>query len=1012
MSDASSGPVVRRDSRAALAVAAVLCVTYCSTLFDTGLRRLPPVSAPARPVAPPLAATDRGPRAPLEVAVVDDHDALVPGATVAVYAVRGGQAFAAGVQLTDAQGRARLERVPTGEVWILAEGQGRQRASTRRVIPAEGASARLVLAAARSFTVQVVDEAEHAVVGAQVELRGGDPLPYVATTTADGAAIFTRLGPGPWSARASAIGYEPASRSGLGELLLPPRLVLRSLGTMSVKVLDPSGNPAAGARVELAGAGVWPARTAAVGDDGTLRIAALPAGAYSVVASRDELVSETVIGAMVARGEVTSLELRLGEGRKIAVRVVDGEGDDAPPVARAEVVMAEDGLSSFPRRALTDASGEVWLGPVGTHPITLGARADGFVARAGVRLAAGDRGPVRVSLVRGGVLTGEVVDRRGDPVDGASVEIVGVDFAGMPIDETPDHRRFQEAHFAWALTTQVNLIPAGELGVMPGPLPSIPHGRSTLGASFGLPQPAASTSSGASPPATPDESSMAPAPWVSDRDGRFRATPVTPGRVRALVRHPAYVEALSEAVTLASGGEAHVKVVLRAGGTIEGRVVDAGGHPVAGARVEAAAAVGSTLRSVVSADDGTFTFVAVPGEVSLAVSRPDRPDEVALRKVVEVDEGAKREVELMLPQERDSIEVRVVDDRGYPLDNVQVSALSLAVASPLRVTRFSRGDGVVVLPDAAGLPLRLEVSLSGYAPVTQTTDAALRELRVTLGRASSIEGLVTGRSGRETIANATLTVRAGTFRRTDRTDSEGRFTMRGLPPGPARLQVQSPGHAPVERAIVIGPPDDNRPTRLDPIDLAEGASVEGEVVDHDGHPVVGARVAVGTVPAFLPLGPLPAGVAVTDSRGHFALDDLGTEAPLTLEAFAADHGRGRSGDLRLTAGNRLRDVRITLDRESDQSDPATAGGVAVTLVDASSGGSLQLAIRAVAPNSEAERGGIEVDDVLVRIDDQAPTSLEDARRRLSGPLGDDVVLVLRRRGDEVKLRVARERVRR
>ncbi|RYE94836.1 MAG: hypothetical protein EOO75_00905 [Myxococcales bacterium] len=486
---------------------------------------------------------------------------------------------------------------------------------------------------------------------------------------------------------------------------------------------------------------------------------------------------------------------------------------------------------------------------------------------------------------------------------------------------------------------------------------------------------------------------------------------VTPGRVRALVRHPAYVEALSEAITLAPGGEGFVRVVMHAGGTIEGRVVDAGGHPVAGARVEATAAVGATIRSVVSADDGTFTFVAVPGEVALTVARPDHPDEVALRQIVTLDEGARREIELQLPETRDPIEVRIVDDRGYPLDNVQVTALSLAVASPLRVTRFSRGDGIAVLPDAAGLPLRLEISLSGYAPLSQTTDRAERELRVTLGRASSVEGLVTARAGRDVLAGATVTVRAGSFRRTDRTGPDGRYTLRGLPPGPARLRVEAPGHAPVERAIVVTA-DPDRPARLDPIDLAEGATVEGEVVDRDGRPVVGARVASGSVPAFLPVGPLPPGITVTDVRGHFTLADLPADAPVALEAFAPDQGRGRVADLRLAPGSPRRDVRIVLDRETAQGEPATAGGVAVTLDEVTSGGSLQIVLRAVAPGSEAERGGLEVDDVLARIDDHAPTSLEDARRRLSGPLGDDVVLVVRRRDADVRLRVGRERVRR
>ena len=52
-------------------------------------------------------------------------------------------------------------------------------------------------------------------------------------------------------------------------------------------------------------------------------------------------------------------------------------------------------------------------------------------------------------------------------------------------------------------------------------------------------------------------------PWVTRADGTFTASPVTPGRVRARVQHPAYVDGLSDSVMLAPGAEAEVHVVFR-----------------------------------------------------------------------------------------------------------------------------------------------------------------------------------------------------------------------------------------------------------------------------------------------------------------------------------------------------------------------------------------------------------------------------------------------------------------
>ena len=57
-------------------------------------------------------------------------------------------------------------------------------------------------------------------------------------------------------------------------------------------------------------------------------------------------------------------------------------------------------------------------------------------------------------------------------------------------------------------------------------------------------------------------------------NGTFRASPIPPGRVRAIVRHPSYLEGVSKMVSLAPSGEAHVKVVMGLGATLEGRVLD------------------------------------------------------------------------------------------------------------------------------------------------------------------------------------------------------------------------------------------------------------------------------------------------------------------------------------------------------------------------------------------------------------------------------------------------------
>src|SRR6185437_14082867 len=119
------------------------------------------------------------------------------------------------------------------------------------------------------------------------------------------------------------------------------------------------------------------------------------------------------------------------------------------------------------------ADGKALLGPIARSRATVSARAQGFVAKT-VALPEGAT-EVKIGLVRGGVLAGDVVDDRGYPVAGATIEVVGVDAEGMPIDETSAMNDFRDERFEVTLGGPAPLIPMGELGVMPGPIPDLPR---------------------------------------------------------------------------------------------------------------------------------------------------------------------------------------------------------------------------------------------------------------------------------------------------------------------------------------------------------------------------------------------------------------------------------------------------------------------------------------------------------------------------------------------------------
>jgi len=924
--------------------------------------------------------------------------APLAGAHVRALAILEGRAYLAGSRDTDAGGRARMSGLPRGEVWILAEAPGRARGATHLAVDAAPREVTIALEPEHAIDVVVKDERGLPVPDAEIEVvASAEPLPFGGRAGADGVAHVARLAAGPWRVTARAPGFDEANgrASADGETV---SLVLRKLGAIDVHVVSEGERPASDARVEVSGAMLWPPRAAETDGHGDVRIGGLAAGTYALRATWGDRVSPIELGVMLDRGEEKSLTLRLVQGRFVGVRVTDGDGDDAPPIEAARVSLAEGGLSPFPLEATTDAAGRARLGPIAPGGAALGARADGFVARGAIPV--GDPPPpeTRIALVRAGVLTGRVVDARGYPIDGATIEIVGTDVDGAPVYDDPRRASFRAAHFDAMLAGPTPLVPAGELGVMPGPVPPIP--------AAGAPLPTAGVAPTAATLGEPP-----PEPWVTRDDGTFRASPASPGRIRAIVHHPQYVEAQSEVVTLAPGGEAHVEIVMHQGGSLEGRVLDTHDRPVAGARVSVAALRGTMERTTRTADDGTFAFAALPVEVSLTASADPDQEEPDVRLQLAVPEGDRKEVTLRLPPPRDPVAVTVVDDRDFPVAAAQVSASSLAPDAPLRTTSFTDADGAATLRRAHGLPLRIEVTAPGHAPKVVTTDGSGDSLRVELAPAESATGSVVTSRGGDPIAGAEVTLYTDLGVRRAHTDAQGEFAIAELAPGSARLRVRAAGYAPVTQTVTIPDGGGRRPFDMPRVELAEEGIIEGDVVDAQGNPVAGARVGRGHVSTWLVVGQRPEGVAVTDANGHFVLHGM-PEGAMTLEAYAPDVGRGRAEGVKVVAGRTTDRVEITLRAGAGPaaSEPASSGSVAVTLGETTT--PVEVVIVSVDEASEAERAGLAPGDVVLAVDGTPVHTMEQARARMNGPVSDDVVVQVRRGDRTLSLRVTREAVHR
>lgn len=937
-----------------------------------------------RDATPPLPATVTERDAELEVAVRGAE-----AVSVRVYTMLEGRAYIAADGITSG-GQVVLSRLPRGEHWVVADAPGMSRASAMVLTEPGRRRVELAMEPERAVEIAVRDEAGVPKDGVEIEVLGAEPVPVGALTDARGRARVGRLRAGPWVVRVKAPGYEPVVRRGAreGELV---EIVLRKLGAFVVTVVDSAGAPAARARVLITSASLHPARIADADEKGAVRIGGLDAGAYALRAVRGSAVSPVELAASLGVGEEKAVTLKLASGVHVAVRVVDDEGPRADPVAGAQVSVAEGGLSPFPVEGVTDGEGRAVLGPVLPGGVTVSVTATGFAPRGPIRVTEGE-GELRVVLSRSGTIEGRVVDARGFAIDGATLRVVGTDFYGGPVDEDPDRQGFRDALFTARLSGPTPLVKVGELGVVPGPVPPIP------------PPGAAIVPSGLPLAARPKEVE----PWTTRRDGTFRVGPVPAGRVRLLVRHPQYVEAESDLVTLKPGEDGKVTVVMQRGGSLEGRVVDPAGRGVDGAHVLLVPARAGVEKSARTASDGSFAFASVPDAVTILVSYRDDPSDYGARVDVSVREGKTERVSITLPERRPPLEVTVKDSRGRPVDNAQVTAHSADPSAALRATAFTDARGRVELPGARGIAVRLEVRGPDFAPAAKDIDASAGRAEVTLALAESLLGEV--RERRAPLADADVTVFADAGAIHVRTGADGAFRVRDLAPGAVKVRVRKPGFGAVVVDANVAASDGRRPTELRPVELGEEAVVEGSVVDEKGKPVPFARVAEDGVPVFLATGQLPPGAAMCDKSGRFTLREL-RAGTVALEAYSPEEGRGRATEIRLVAGRTTTNVKIALARgDGPAKDDRSPGGVAVTLGETAD--PREVVVAQVAEGSEAERAGLRPGDVVLEVDGAAVKTMEAARARLSGPLALDV-LVKVRRGDRVETRrVTRERVRR
>ena len=345
-------------------------------------------------------------------------------------------------------------------------------------------------------------------------------------------------------------------------------------------------------------------------------------------------------------------------------------------------------------------------------------------------------------------------------------------------------------------------------------------------------------------------------------------------------------------VAVAAGGTSALDVELEGllSATVRGRVVDAGGAPVAGARVAQAGGGASAETDA----QGEFALEGLAyDERTPARVEASAPGHARAEAIVRAETVAQR-FELALPRAR-SVAGRVVGADGRPVPGARIVASAPATSpqtpSDTR-TAVSGADGAFVV-DGLRAELRhtLLVRADGHATRAFDLEEDLASTRHDAGTvALGPPGLIAGRAvddrgepwRRVYVELARAPAPGGRAdrllaRRTSNTDDDGRFVFADLGAGAYVLGVR-PFDGPTKIEVPVEVAEGESRADL-AVEVARGLAIEGRVLAPDARPCAGVFVT-----AFAAAEPTKlVGSASTGSDGAFAVRGLG-EGSFVLRA--------------------------------------------------------------------------------------------------------------------------------
>ena len=826
------------------------------------------------------------PGATLAGTVRDDAGQPVEGAVVRA---EGGGLWSASppAERTDARGGFTMPGVQPGEYVVVAREGGRAPGIATVVVePETEASVQVVVSDGGFVTGRIVDEAGRPLAGrVRAEVYEDRGLPSFASdllagdAKADGFFALGPLPPGTLGLGVSA----PQRASRRVEASVPARGRTVDLGDVALeaglairgRVADREGAGIAGATVRAQGLA---GRAEAAADaDGAFVAGGLKPGPYEVRATAPGYA--TAVAKTEAGGE--ALEIVMEAGGQIAGTVVDTQGrpvEEARLQARSTKGPSFDSNRFFFGMA-DEGEGRFVLRDVAAGTYDLEAQATGYgtASVSNVRVAVGRTTSAgTITLGRGGVVRGTVVDADAEGIPGASV------YADRDTNtRTSDY--FSQTDSTGAF--EIRGVPTGRFEVR-AEHPSYAPGKATAAEVDPEKEPVPArivlvrggrlegrVRHRDGRPFSEGRVMVAWPPTALGDDGSFVADHLPPGPASVTVMTYApgpYSDASPGTTSLT--GIAQQDVEMREGDTttvevalrdvvIAGRVTR-GGQPAPGIRVSVrsgpqsyvsfggtrepralAAPIGPPPLAATTRDDGSYELVVFsPGPAGVDLQSTTARQSYPGRQVTIPD---VERYELDLEIENTTASGVVVDrETGDPVPEARLYLRGLDPDSRRGAWGATGADGRFTITAEPG-EYKLEANSQGRAPTSMPVSvgpAGVSDLRVEMDRGLAIVGRLLDAAGRPAggywVSPKTLD---GGYTPGTESRADGSFRIEGLAAKPYVLAAGSPlaGYA-VRGGVTPG----EEPVTLT---LRPGGRIAVRVLGADGRPVKEAYSSVETV---------------------------------------------------------------------------------------------------------------------------------------------------------------------